>query len=86
MSTQVLQEFYIAVTRKLARPANPDTAAQTVASLTELPLVQIDAEMILAAIHRSRNRKLSFWDALIVQAAIEGHAPRFSRKTGSTDR
>ena len=30
--------------------------------------------MILAAIHRSRNCKLSFWDALIVQAAIEGHA------------
>ena len=28
----------------------------------------------LSAIHRRRNSKLSFWDALIVQAAIEGHA------------
>ncbi|MDO8595344.1 MAG: hypothetical protein Q7R45_01855 [Sulfuricaulis sp.] len=26
------------------------------------------------AIHRSRGSRLSFWDALIVQAAIEGHA------------
>jgi len=27
-----------------------------------------------ALFHRSRNDQLSFWDALIVQAAIEGHA------------
>ena len=36
--------------------------------------MQIDSELILSAIHRSRNNQLSFWDALIVQAAIEGHA------------
>ena len=43
-------------------------------SFAELPLVQIDSKMILSAIHRSRNNKMSFWDALVVQAAIEGHA------------
>ena len=43
-------------------------------SFAELPLVQIDSKMILSAIHRSRNNQLSFWDALVVQAAIEGHA------------
>ena len=42
--------------------------------LAERPLVQIDSELIVSAIHRSRNSRLSFWDALIVQAAIEGHA------------
>ncbi|MBE0622476.1 MAG: hypothetical protein IH605_17945 [Burkholderiales bacterium] len=36
--------------------------------------MQIDSALILAAIHRSRNSQLSFWDALIAQAAIEGHA------------
>lgn len=74
LSTQVLQEFYVTVTRKLARPLDAAAAAETVSSFAQLPLVQIDSELILSAIHRSRNNQLSFWDALIVQAAIEGHA------------
>ncbi|MEI6301571.1 MAG: PIN domain-containing protein [Betaproteobacteria bacterium] len=74
LSTQVLQEFYVAVTRKLARPLNAAVAADAVSNFAELPLVQIDSKLILSAIHRSRNNQLSFWDALIVQAAIEGHA------------
>ena len=74
LSTQVLQEFYVTVTRKLARPLDAAAAADAVSSFAELPLVQIDSELIVSAIHRSRNHQLSFWDALIVQAAIEGHA------------
>lgn len=74
LSTQVLQEFYVAVTRKLARPLDAGAAAQAVSSFAELALVQIDSALIVSAIHRSRNSLLSFWDALIVQAAIEGHA------------
>jgi predicted nucleic acid-binding protein len=74
LSTQVLQEFYVAVTRKLALPLDAAEAADAVANFAELSLVQIDSKMILSAIHRSRNNQLSFWDALVVQAAIEGHA------------
>ena len=74
LSTQVLQEFYVTVTRKLARPLDAAAAAEAVSSFAELPLAQIDSELIVSAIHRSRNSQLSFWDALIVQAAIEGHA------------
>jgi len=74
LSTQVLQEFYVVVTRKLARPLDAAVAAEAVSSFAELPLAQIDSELIVSAIHRSRNNQLSFWDALIVQAAIEGHA------------
>ena len=74
LSTQVLQEFYVAVTRKLARPLDAAAAAHAVSSFAELPLVQIDSALILSAIHRSRDHQLSFWDALIVQAAIEAHA------------
>ena len=74
LSTQVLQEFYVTVTRKLARPLDAAAAAEAVSSFAEFPLVQIDSELIISAIHRSRNDQLSFWDALIVQAAIEGHA------------
>jgi predicted nucleic acid-binding protein len=74
LSTQVLQEFYVAVTRKLGRPLDTAAAAEAVSSFAELALVQIDSALIVSAIHRSRNSQLSFWDALIVQAAIEGHA------------
>ena len=74
LSTQVLQEFYVAVTRKLGRPLDAAAASEAVSSFAELPLAQIDSELIVSAIHRSRNSQLSFWDALIVQAAIEGHA------------
>ncbi len=74
LSTQVLQEFYAAVTRKLGRPLDAAAALEAVLSFAELPLVQIDSALIVRAIHRSRNEQVSFWDALIVQAAIEGHA------------
>lgn len=74
LSTQVLQEFYVTVTRKMARPLEHGAAVDVVSSLAELPIVQVDSEIIVAAMHRSRISQLSFWDALIVQAAIEGHA------------
>ena len=74
LSTQVLQEFYVTVTRKLARPLDATAATEAVTRFAELPLVQIDTKLVLSAIHRSRYSQLSFWDALIVQAAIEGHA------------
>ena len=70
----MLQEFYVAVTRKLARPLNVAAAAEAAANLAELPMVNIDSKLVLSAIHRSRGSQLSFWDALVVQAAIEGHA------------
>lgn len=74
LSTQVLQEFYVTVTRKLSRPLDAAAAATVVSSFTELPVVQIDSKLVLSAIYRSRNSQLSFWDALIVQAAVEGDA------------
>lgn len=74
LSTQVLQEFYVAVTRKLARPLDAAEAAEATANLAELPMVNIDSKLVLTAIHRSRGSRLSFWDALVVQAALEGHA------------
>lgn len=70
LSTQVLQEFYVTVTGKLATPLNHDTAFSAVQDLAAFPLVQIDTSLILLAIQRSRKAKLSFWDALILEAAL----------------
>jgi predicted nucleic acid-binding protein len=74
LSTQVLQEFYVSVTRKLAAPLDPEAAFQAVQGLTALPVVQIDPPLILLAIQRSRKVKVSFWDALILEAALAADA------------
>jgi predicted nucleic acid-binding protein len=70
LSTQVLQEFYVTVTRKLAKPLDPVTASAAVEDLMALPVVQVDPRLILAAIARSQSDTLSFWDALIVESAL----------------
>ena len=74
LSTQVLQEFYVTVTRKLTPPLSADDAERAVAGYAEFPTVHIDNRLILAAIGRSQASKLSFWDGLIVQAALAGGA------------
>jgi predicted nucleic acid-binding protein len=70
LSTQVLQEFYVSVTRKLATPLDPKMASQAVQDLTAFPIIQIDTPLILLAIQRSGKAKVSFWDALILEAAL----------------
>ena len=74
LSTQVIQEFYVAATKKLADPLCPEDAETVVRNLTALPLIQIDATMILTAIGKSRVLGFSFWDSLIVTAAIASGA------------
>lgn len=74
ISTQVLQEFYVAVTRKLAQPLAGDAALVATRELAAFPIVNVDAGLVLAAIGVSREHRISFWDALIVKAASSGGA------------
>jgi len=76
LSTQVLQEFYVSVTRKLAVPLDSESAEDVVRNLSVLPVIRIDIEKILAAIGRSRRMNVSFWDSLIIEAALAGGATR----------
>jgi len=76
LSTQVLQEFYVNATRKLTTPLSPERAAARVRDFARLPLVRVDEAMILAAIERNRDMSFSFWDALVVEAALRAGAGR----------
>jgi predicted nucleic acid-binding protein len=76
LSTQVLQEFYVSVTRKLAVPLEPETAEAIVRDLSLLPIIGVDTERIMAAIRMSRSLRFSFWDALVIEAALAGGADR----------
>ena len=70
LSTQVLCEFYVVVTRKLDCPLPDGVAAEAVADLSQLPLiVATDAELVRAGIATCQRWQLSFWDGLIVAAA-----------------
>ena len=73
LSPQVLQEFYVAVTRKLARPLPPEDALSALVPLSAFPVVAVDAALILRAVQLHQTDSVSFWDALIVQAALEGN-------------
>jgi predicted nucleic acid-binding protein len=69
VSTQVLQEYYAAATRKLG--VDPALARRKVELFSRLDTVQVATSLILAAIDLHRLHKLSFWDALIVRAALD---------------
>ena len=69
LSTQVLQEFYVNVRRKAERPLGRSQARQLVADYLSWELIVNDGASILAALDIERRYRLTFWDALIVQAA-----------------
>lgn len=69
VSTQVLAEFYVTVTRKLGRPLDDESARRAVAELAQLPVVSIDDHLVLAAVELAQRHQLPLWDAQIVQAA-----------------
>jgi predicted nucleic acid-binding protein len=69
VSTQVLGEFYVVATRKLATPLAETLAAAMVERMSGLPVVAVDATLVRGAIEGSRDWGVSFWDALIVRAA-----------------
>jgi predicted nucleic acid-binding protein len=76
ISAQVLTEFYVVTTRKLARPLTAETGAALVEQLARLPVVPLDAQLVAAAIAGSREWGISPWDALIVRAAEAGGCRR----------
>lgn len=71
ISTQVLLEFYVVVTRKLNPPLSNEAATEALTRLSELPVVATDAQLVQRAAATSQDHQLSMWDAMIVEAAFE---------------
>lgn len=67
ISTQVLQEFYVAATKKLG--AEPLAVKEIINSFEKFEVITITLDMIKDAIDISLLNKISFWDALIVITA-----------------
>ncbi len=75
LSTQVLQEFYVNVTKKIASPLSRPSARAVVDSYFVWSIDTTAAE-IAAAFLIEDEARISFWDALIVAAARKAGADR----------
>jgi predicted nucleic acid-binding protein len=71
LSTQVLQEFYVTLTKVGRSLLTSEDAGEIVNDFAEFPLVQVDKNIISRAMKRHRSKVFSFWDALIVEAALQ---------------
>lgn len=69
LSIQVLQEFFVVVTRKLARPVDPDAAQSAIEDLGRWKVHSPVVADVLVATGISRRHRISFWDAMIVRSA-----------------
>jgi predicted nucleic acid-binding protein len=69
VSTQVLQELAVNLRRKTGRPVDLTTIREIVADYLSWQVVVNGRESILEALDLQGRYQLSFWDALIVQAA-----------------
>lgn len=69
VSTQVLQELYVALTRGSTPITSPERAEAAVRAASRYLVVGIDTALVLDAIRTSRTWKVSFWDALVLGAA-----------------
>lgn len=76
VSTQVLNEFYVTTTRKLAAPLSPEDAERAVEHLSRRPCVAVDSTLVLRAISDGRRWQLSHWDALMLAAARQAGCDR----------
>lgn len=71
VSTQVLQELYVSLTKGKAPITTPEIAEQAVREASKYSIVNVDTALVFAAIRLVRKHQLSFWDALIVRAAVQ---------------
>jgi predicted nucleic acid-binding protein len=69
LSTQVLKEFYVVTTRKIAAPLTHDEASAIIDELFALEVVEERLPLLRKALELCGRAQLSLWDATILAAA-----------------
>jgi predicted nucleic acid-binding protein len=70
LSVQVLQEFYVTITRKLRKPLPAARALDILQEYLSWTVVENTGGLLVDAVRLQRKAQLSFWDAVVVQAAV----------------
>jgi len=76
VSVQVLQEFYVNVTRKISAPLTPALARGVIRNYLAWQIAPNDPSTVLSASEIAERNHISFWDALIVASASNAGADR----------
>jgi predicted nucleic acid-binding protein len=76
LSVQVLQEFYVTMTRKVLHPIPPNRVRNIIRDYFSWHIEINDFNSILIASRIGEDYKISFWDALIVAAALKAKADK----------
>lgn len=75
-STQVLQELYVVLTRKMQRKFTPRAALAYLDRIARSPVTGIDYRVVREAAELSSRHTFSMWDALVIVAAARSGAER----------
>jgi len=70
LSVQILQEFFVNVTRKIPKPLDVPTAKEIIADFSRWYVHVPAADDVLGAISLHQRTGLSFWDAMMVRSAV----------------
>lgn len=73
ISAQVLSEFYVTLTKKIAHPLSSDEIRKEMFLLSRLKTVALDTALVLKAVDNKKAWRISYWDALILTAAEHAH-------------
>lgn len=71
LSVQILQEFFVTVTRKIPKPLGAEAAKEVIADLARWRVHVPAADDVLGAIGLHQWTGISFWDAMMVRSAVE---------------
>ncbi|GAB4243422.1 MAG: PIN domain-containing protein [Deltaproteobacteria bacterium] len=74
LSTQVLQEFFVNVTKKIPKPLSVTVGKEIVEDFLKWKIVSVEGRTILRAIDLHEKHNYAFRDSLVIQSAIEGGA------------
>jgi predicted nucleic acid-binding protein len=69
LSTQVLSEFFVNATRKIAVPLSDEEALEFIEIVSVAPVVAIDDDIVVQAVGFKTRYGISYWDASIIAAA-----------------
>lgn len=71
LSNQVLQEFYVSVTRKILKPISKSEAREIIRAYICWSISALTPMSIIRATEIEEKHRISFWDALVIVAAYE---------------
>jgi predicted nucleic acid-binding protein len=75
-STQVLQETFVVLTRKIHKTLSSDKALKFIDGIASWRVVVLDYPAFREAVGLLSRVKISFWDSLIITAAAKSGASR----------